>query len=94
MIQNSDAKWTYQNALCSSFVKGDWSSQHPATLLLCSLAKRLVLLDGDGTLIDACFLLKEEHIDFGVAFEMPVDKDIVGKKLKILSPPSKISKFK
>jgi hypothetical protein len=27
------------NALCSSFVKGDWSSQHPATLLMPPLAK-------------------------------------------------------
>jgi hypothetical protein len=27
------------NALCSSFVKGDWSSQHSATLLLRPLAK-------------------------------------------------------
>jgi hypothetical protein len=66
------------NALCSSFVKGDWSSQHPATLLLRPLANRLVLLDGDGTLIDARFLLEGELIYSGVAFEMPVHKVIVG----------------
>jgi hypothetical protein len=82
------------NALSSSFVKGDWSSQHSATLLLRPLAKRLVLLDGDGTLIDARFLLEGEHIDSRVAFEMPVHKVIVGKKLKISSSPSMISKFK
>jgi hypothetical protein len=82
------------NVLCSSFVKGDWSSQHPATLLLRPLAKRLVLLDGDGTLIDAHFLLEGELIDSGVAFEMLVHKVIVGKKLKILPLPSKISKIK
>jgi hypothetical protein len=46
------------------------------------LAKRLVLLDGDGTLIDAHFLLEGEHIDSGFAFEMPVHKVIVGKKIE------------
>jgi hypothetical protein len=58
------------------------------------LAKRLVLLDDDGTLIDARFLLEGELIDSGVAFEMPVHKVIVGKKMKILPLPSKISRIK
>jgi hypothetical protein len=92
-----------RNVLCSSFVKGDWSDQHHAVLLLRPIAKRLVLLDRDEVVIDARFLLEGEIISARISIEMPVHKVTVGQKIdnmiyvkkpaqgkmnQVLAPPS------
>jgi hypothetical protein len=78
-VQECILRW---NALCSSFVNGDWSSQRSTVLLLRPIAKRLVLFDQDGVLIDARFLLEGEQVSTGVAIEMPVHKVIVGNLIE------------
>jgi hypothetical protein len=74
----SPLRW---NVLCSSFVKGDWSDQRHAVLLLRPIAKRLVLLDKDEVVIDARFLLEGEIISAGISIDMLVHKVTVGQKI-------------
>jgi hypothetical protein len=74
----SPLRW---NVLCSSFVKGDWSDQCHAVLLLRPIAKILVLLDKDEVVIDARFLLEGEIISARISIDIPVHKVTAGQKI-------------
>jgi hypothetical protein len=74
----SPLRW---NAVCTSLVKGEWTPNRPAFLILKRSAKRMILLDHEEVLIDARFLLEDEVIKTRLSLEMPVHKVIVGPEI-------------
>jgi hypothetical protein len=84
--ESSPLRW---NAVCSSLVKGEWTPNRHAFLILGRSAKRMILLDHEEVLIDARFLLEDEVIKPGLSLEMPVHKVIVGSKITV-SQASKV----
>jgi hypothetical protein len=80
----SPLRW---NAVCSSFVKGEWSPNRPAFLILRRSAKRMILLDHEEVIIDARFLLENEEIKPGFTLDMPVHKVVVGSEISESKTP-------
>jgi hypothetical protein len=66
-------------------VKGEWTPNRPAFLILRKSAKRMILLGHEEVLIDAHFLLEDEVIKPGLSLEMPVHKVIVGSEISVSS---------
>jgi hypothetical protein len=77
------------NALCSSLVKGEWTPNRPAFLILRRSAKRMILLDHEEVLIDAHFLLEDEVIKPRLSLELSVHKVIMGSEISV-SKSSKV----